>query len=172
VNEAETAGIEFETRKQLDILGGLFQNISLGSNFSLIYSRVDIGADELEMVRLADPDAADHRTFQGQSPYLINLNLNYDDVEKGLTVSVYYNRFGERLAAVGKGVTPDIYEQPADLLNLSISKQFNGHFSVKFAVNNILNSEQKKMHTFKGTDYIANLVRMGRTFSLSFKYVI
>lgn len=172
VDQAETAGLEFEMRKRLDIFGSAFRNFSFGSNLSLIYSRVDIGEDELEMVRLADPNAKDHRTFQGQSPYLLNLNLNYDNIHMGLSASIYYNRFGERLAAVGKGVTPDIYEQPADLLNLSVSKRLGNQISMKFAAKNILDSEQKRLHTFKGADYIANLVRMGRTFSLSFKYDI
>lgn len=172
VDAAETAGMEFEIRKQLDGIGRFLENFSIGGNLSLIYSRVDIGADELEMLRLADPEAEDHRTFQGQSPYLLNVNLNYDNIEWGLSASVYYNRFGARLAAVGKGVTPDIYEQPADLMNLSVSQRVNGHFSIKFSVKNLFDSEKKRLHTFKETDYIANQVRLGRTFSLNLKYSI
>jgi hypothetical protein len=123
------------------------------------------------MIRMADPDAKDYRTFQGQSPYLLNLKLNYDNIEKGFAASVYFNIFGERLYAVGKGVTPDIFEQPAGLLNVSLSKRF-GHFSVKLSAKNLLDSEEKRLHTFKDQEYIANLVRMGRTFSLGFKYEI
>jgi TonB-dependent receptor len=169
VDEAMTAGMEFEMRKRLDFIGSPFRHFTFNGNLSLIHSRVDIAEDELAIIRLMDPDAKDHRTFQGQSPYILNLSLSYDHFENGISSTIYFNLFGERLAAIGRGGTPDIYEQPAGLLNFSLSKKF-GHFSVKFAGKNLLDSQEKKLHEFKGQEFVSNLYQRGRVFSIGFKY--
>ena len=170
VDQATTFGIEFEARKRLDILHRALSNFMAGGNLTLIHSEVDISARELELIRATNPEAEASRPFQGQSPYLLNLNISYDNFETGLATSLYYNIFGERLAAIGKGGTPDIYEQPAALLNYSLSRRIGEHLSLKFAVNNILDAKEKKLHEFKGEDYITTRFQRGRTFSLGLKY--
>jgi len=170
VDDALTFGAEFEARKKLDVLHNRLANFTFGGNLSLIHSRVDIGDRELEIIRQTNPDAESTRPFQGQSPYLLNLNLSYDNMEKGLSSSIYYNIFGERLAAIGKGGTPDVYEQPASMLNFSLSKKIIHNLSLKFAVKNILDSKDKKVHEYKGKEYVSSLFQRGRSFSLGFKY--
>ncbi|MDZ7723038.1 MAG: TonB-dependent receptor [candidate division KSB1 bacterium] len=170
VDQATTFGVEFEARKRLDILHSALSNFMAGGNLSLIYSEVDISDRELEIIRATNPEAEASRPFQGQSPYLLNLNISYDNPQNGLATSLYYNIFGERLAAIGKGGTPDIYEQPAAMLNYSLSKRIGKHLYFKFAVNNILDANEKKMHEFKEKDYITTRYQRGRTFSLGLKY--
>ncbi len=170
VDDALTFGAELEARKKLDVLYSKLANFTLGGNLSLIHSSVDIGDRELEIIRQTKPDAESTRPFQGQSPYLLNLNLSYDNMEKGLSSSIYYNIFGERLAAIGKGGTPDVYEQPASMLNFSLSKKIIQNLSLKLAAKNILDSKDKKVHEYKGKEYVSSLFQRGRSFSLGLKY--
>lgn len=170
VDEAQVFGMEFEVRKRLDLIHDYLNNFSLGGNLSLIHSKVDIAPEELTKIQMTRPDASSTRPFQGQSPYLLNLNLNYDNLEKGLSASLYFNIFGERLAAVGRSGTPDVYEQPASMLNLSLSKKINKNFTVKFSGKNLLDSKEKKLHEYKGQDFIYSAYQNGRSFSLGVKY--
>ena len=64
-------GIEFEYRKQL--LPVLFTS----GNVSLIESNVDIGRQDTAV------QTSTERALQGQSPYVINLQLAYDDDARG-----------------------------------------------------------------------------------------
>ncbi len=100
VDEARVMGLEFELRKQLDTVSEKLKNFAVGSNFSIVSSRVDIAPAELSIIRKFNPDAKDYREFQGQSPYILNLDLAWDKPEQGLNASLYYNVFGERLSEV------------------------------------------------------------------------
>jgi outer membrane receptor protein involved in Fe transport len=81
------------------------------------------------------------RPMQGQSPYVLNLSIQYTEPSFGTTFSVAYNRFGERLDAVGFQ-TADIYESPRDLVDLSLTQQFLGNWEGKFAVRNLTNEDR------------------------------
>ncbi|MBN1352707.1 TonB-dependent receptor [candidate division KSB1 bacterium] len=170
VDEAIVFGMEIEARKQLDVLYEKLSNFSLGGNLSLIHSRVDVSPEELVKIRSMRPDADDTRPFQGQSPYLLNLTLNYDHLEKGIGASLYYNIFGERLSAIGRSGTPDVYEQPASMLNFTFSKRLTSRISMKISATNLLDSKEKKLHEYKGQEFIYSSYNKGRTISLGAKY--
>ncbi|MFO7891245.1 MAG: TonB-dependent receptor [bacterium] len=172
VDEALSYGLEFEVRKNLEIITSKLKNFSFGTNVSLIHSQVDINPQELALIRETNPEAESTRPFQGQSPYLLNVILGYDNYEMGLSSSIYFNIFGERLAAIGKGSTPDVYEQPAETLNFTLSKKIFSNISLKFSAKNLLDSEEKKLHEFKNKIFISQLHRKGRTFSLGINYNI
>jgi TonB-dependent receptor len=170
VDQAQVIGLEFEMRKRLDMISPSLKNFLVGGNLSLVHSRVDIAANELAMIRDVDPDADDSREFQGQSPYILNLNLDYDNPKLGLSSSLYYNVFGERLAEVSLGGTPDVYEQPLHMLNFFISKSLIDNVKIKVSVDNILDSKNEKIHEYKGEEYIFSQYSIGRTFSLGLSY--
>ncbi|MBN1292186.1 MAG: TonB-dependent receptor [Candidatus Latescibacteria bacterium] len=172
VDKAIVRGLEFELRKRLDTLNRSLKNFQIGGNLSLVYSKVDISEQELATIRAFDSDAPNSREFQGQSPYIINIDLTYDSEERGITTSLYYNVFGERLAEISLGGTPDVYEQPLHLLNLSFSKQITKRISLKASGNNLLDGKESKVHTYQGVDYIRSDYRQGRSFSLGFNYKI
>ncbi len=170
VKEAKAYGMELEMRKKLDMLHSALSNFMLGANLSLIYSKVSIAASELELIRSLRPDAPDTRAFQGQSPYLVNVNLSYEDAASGISSSLYYNIFGKRLERVSYGGTPDVYEKPAGLLNFSIGWKFMQQWRFRFAANNLLNPAHTKYQRFKGKDYIYSQYHRGRSFSLGLSY--
>ncbi len=170
VKEARAYGLELEMRKRLDVFHQSLRGFMLGTNFSLIHSQVSIAADELDLIRNLRPDAPDTRPFQGQSPYLINVNLSYQNANSGISSSLYYNIFGKRLDRVSYGGTPDVYEKPAGLLNFSFGWNFTKHLSLKFSANNLLNPDHSKYQRFNGKDYIYSRYQRGRAFSLGISY--
>lgn len=170
VNRAHVQGIELEARTRLDFISKTFENFLVGGNLSFIDSKVDIDKIELESIKLYEPDASSTRPFQGQSPYILNLNINYESLDAGFTASIYYNVFGKRLAAVGSVGAPDVYEQPFHLLNISVNKQLISNLSLKLSANNILNDKTEKTQNFKGKEYVYSSYSTGTTFSVSLKY--
>lgn len=170
VPEANIYGVEFEARKNLRMISGAWSNFSLGGNLVLVYSQVDIPDFELREIRNVDPNASSTRTFQGQSPYVLNMNLNYDYLKWGLNTSLFYNVFGERLAFTTGTATPDVFEQPFHSLNFSFKINVFAHLEFGFKVKNILDSEHKFTQEFKGIEYIHSLYKNGISYSFGFKY--
>jgi len=172
VDKAEVYGLEFETRKRLDFLSTSYSSIQVGGNFSLIYSKVDIDPIELESIRVYEPDAAATRQFQGQSPYIVNLYLDYENNDLGFTSSVYYNVYGKRLASVGSLGTPDVFEMPTNILNFSSTQRLIDNLILKVQIENILNASNEIVQEFKDKSYIYSSYLRGRSLSVGLSYKI
>jgi TonB-dependent receptor len=170
VAEARVYGIELEFRKRLDQVSDLLDNFFVGANYTWTKSVVDLSADELAIIRSVDPGASTSRELQGQSPYLLNLNLAYQNPEIGTSVSLYYNVFGERISAVTLGGTPDVYELPRDMVDLIVTQKLFWGVSLKFAARNLLNDPVEHVHHFKGVNYYNSRYELGRDYSLGFSY--
>ena len=171
VSEARVYGVEFEFRKRLDQLADFMGNFFFGLNYTWTRSVVDISADELAVIRAVNPYVDGTRELQGQSPYLANVNLAYQNAESGTSVSMYYNVFGERLSAVSLGGTPNVYEQPRGMLDLIVSQKLFWNISLKLAAKNLLNEAIEHVHHFEGKDYVYSRFNSGRDFSVGFSYL-
>jgi TonB-dependent receptor len=172
IDKAEVMGIELEMRKKLDEVHGLLNNFSIGANVSFINSEVSIPEGELEVIRNLDPDAKSTRQLQGQSPFLANLELSYDNPNIGTYVSLFYNVFGDRLAEISIGGTPDVFERSRPMLDLTISQSVYSKFDLKLSVKNILNSPYKLSHEFKDAEYIRTEYKTGTSISVGIGYGI
>lgn len=172
VDQAQVYGLEFETRTRLDFLSNSTNNFQFGGNFSLIYSKVDIDATELASLRIYEPDTKSTRQFQGQSPYIVNLYLDYENSDLGFTSSIYYNVYGKRLASVGSLGTPDVFETPTNLLNFTTTKSLIANLMLKIQVENILNASNENIQEFKGNTYIYSSYLRGRSLSVGLSYKI
>jgi TonB-dependent receptor len=172
VDEATILGAEFEARIRLDVFTDLLQDFSFGGNLSLVHSSIDIPASELNSRLSIDSTSATTRELQGQSPYIINLDLTYSNAEWGTTASIHYNSFGERLSKVSANLTPDVYEQPMTVLDLIISQKILDYFTLKFGVKNILDSSYKEVYKYNGQEYIYQSYTRGRRVSLGLSYSI
>ena len=170
VDYAEVLGLELEARKSLDQIG--LNAFQIGANVSLVRSRVDIAADELELIRSIDPDASASRDLQGQSPYTVNVDVTYDNPSAGTSVSAYYNVFGSRLDRVATGATPDVYEQPFHQLDLMIRQRLVFGFDLRGSVKNLLNQAHEFAHSYKGSLFISEGYGYGRSYSLGLSYNI
>lgn len=169
VPKARVQGMELEFEKNLAFVGKWLAYISVGGNFSIIQSVVKIPQSEMIQIRALDPRARDTRPLVGQSPYIINFHLNYDN-QHNMGWNIYYNRFGKRLYSVTFGATPDIYEQPFEELNISFRKKIGKNVELGMTCKNLFNSKKEFSHEFRGKKYISRSYRPGRVISAAIKY--
>lgn len=174
VESATVYGAEFEVRKRLDALttNPILGRIFLGGNLSLVRSEVDVPKEEMIIILASDPEANNSRQLIGQSPYLVNLNAVYENVETGTAIGLYYTVFGDRLLAVTEGATPDVFEQARADLDLTVSRKVSRDFRMKFSAKNLLGTDMRQIQSFKGTDYEYLSYSRSRTFSLGLTYEI
>lgn len=133
-HSAYSYGIELDIRKSLDFMK--LKNLSLVLNASLIKSAVIFPEESMEM----------SRPMQGQSPYIINMGLFYENPKWDLNFSLLYNVIGKRITAVGQTNQnaneniPHTYEMPRHSLDATIQKKF-GKVTVSLGAKNILNQK-------------------------------
>lgn len=167
--EANNFGFELEFRKKLDAITAL-KNFTLTGNFSYIFSRV------IDTVSLDRP-------LQGQSPYLINVGINYDVEKLGLNTTLLFNQIGRRIFFVGSGDNsggiPAIWEAPRPLLDLQIAKKvMKNKGEIKLNISDILNYRANFYHdldgdgTYSSKDVLAITRNYGTTYSITFSYNI
>lgn len=131
---ATSWGVEVEFRKSLASLGvnRILRNTSVNVNAAYIYSNVDIGTAATNQIQ--------NRPLQGQSPYIINIGLYYQDEESGFSVNTAYNVFGPRIFTVGDKIFPSWWEMPRHSVDFQIAKTWNKRFETKFNIQNLLNA--------------------------------
>jgi outer membrane receptor protein involved in Fe transport len=132
---------------------------------------------DLSNVATAVTEEEKHRPMQGQSPYLINGGLIYQNEEKGVGASILFNRIGRRIAFVGTNGYQDIYENPRNVLDIQLSKRIFKHGEIKLNASDIFNQKAIFYQDFNHSkkyeathDKVINGIRYGRTFSFSFAY--
>jgi len=173
VDQAIVYGIELEGRKRLDGLSDFLRHIEVGANVSLVHSEVDIPEQELIQIRESDPDPAKTRQLQGQSPYLVNANISYNNPgDLGLVATISYNKFGDRLSSVAEGAAPNLFERSYSMLNLVVNKTIGDHFSLNLSAKNLLDPEIKVSQQFKGAEFINESYKRGRAISIGVKYML
>lgn len=92
--------------------------------------------------------------MQGQSPYIINLGLSYNDSDTGWMISANYNRIGKRIAFVGTPINPNTWELPRNSLDLTIAKSFGEHLLIKLGIKDLLNSPVHFVEYMVGDDQV------------------
>ncbi|MDX9772166.1 MAG: TonB-dependent receptor [Bacteroidales bacterium] len=131
ISSAYSFGLETEARRSLGFISSRLENFTTVINLALIKSSV-----------------AFDRPLQGQSPYIINIGLFYQEQEKGFMASIVYNRIGKRIIAVGRPSPnewesiPDIYEMPRDEMDIAVSKQIGRRIEIKAGIKDLLGEEQ------------------------------
>lgn len=166
--EAKVYGIEFEARKNLDFVSYLLGNFSLGGNLSLIQSEVPLTEAEYATKVQYLPDLSKNRPLYDQSPYLLNLDLTYENPRRGFTASLIYSIFGPRIS-IASLTTEDIYEQPAPYLDLVLSQRIGRNLKIKFSAKNLLDPRVERSYGEDGARLFSSY-RRGRTFGLSLSY--
>jgi outer membrane receptor protein involved in Fe transport len=102
-------------------------------NAAYIFSEVKL-RDDAALIQKAK------RPLFGQSPYVINVGLNYTNDSIGIKANVSYNIIGKRIVAVGNIDYPDTYDMPRNSLDLTFSKRIFKKLQVSAGVQNILNA--------------------------------
>ncbi len=162
-DQATNYGVEAELRKSLESISDsrVINKLTFVFNGALIKSTIELPAslDNLDT----------NRAMQGQSPYVANTSLYYNDPAKGFQMSVQYNVFGKRIFAVGdKDNNPTQYEMPRNQVDLTLTKAIGEHLEIKFGIQDLLNQRyrlvQDSNHDKKinGTDETIQSFRWGQ----------
>ena len=115
-------------------------------------------------------DAPTTRQLQGQSPYLLNVQLGYVDYENGTDINLTYNVFGDRLSRVALGGTPNVFEAARARVDVVASQKLFGNLSVRVQALNLLNPPVREYHEFKGVQYDMVRFIQGQTFTFGVSY--
>ncbi len=169
VPQGRVQGVEFEVRKRLGFLGYKLENLTFAGNLTFVHSEVDIADIELDFIRAANPNASSTRQLFGQSPYIINLDLQYQN-DNGLSTNLSFNRFGDRLSLATGNATPNVFERAYNTLNWNLNYQLSSNLSLGAKIDNILNPDIVQSYDFKGQEYIFQSFKRGVSFSTSLKY--
>lgn len=150
---ADNVGAEIEFRKSLGLTDGSprwLRETYLSGNAALIQSQIDLGES-------GGNQTSDVRALQGQSPYVLNLQLTYEGLDSPFSAAVLYNVFGPRIAEVGDGGLPDTYEEPVHRLDATAGLRLSDAWRFKVSGRNLLNYPS----IFTVGDEVSSEVRTG-----------
>jgi TonB-dependent receptor len=134
--EAASYGLEIDMRKSFsnfessDNLLRMLRHMVLVFNVAFIKS--ELHSNELNAREKV-------RQMQGQSPYIINTGLFYDNVNKGLMISVLYNVIGPRLMFVGDKDEPHIIQMPRNLIDVTMNKKVGKNLIFRVGIKDLFN---------------------------------
>lgn len=140
-DQARNTGVEFEVRKSFGFIHDALSPFAFSMNYTWLESESVVKGDSLRSAKTG--------RLQGQSPYVVNAGLYYDNLTSGTSVTLLFNRFGPRILEVTNQdpnsteptARPDFVEQPRSQLDLSISQTFLTRFEGRLTVKNILGED-------------------------------
>ncbi len=163
---ADNFGIELELYTDLGIISrwwgerDFWERFYLNTNYSWINSEITLSEEN------ASVQTSSSRPLQGQSPYVWNFQIGYDDLDRGINTALLYNIFGERIVDVGTNGAPDVYEQPRPQLDFIYAQRILEHWKVQFKAKNLLDPD---VEITQGPETKIQFT-VGREFSLSFEF--
>ena len=173
VDEAIVYGLELELRKNLEFLSENLSNLNLTFNTSIIRSEEIMDEKEYEG-RIKSARSGEvvsrKRELQGQSPYLVNLGLNYNSINNNFEGSLNYNVQGKTLQIVGVNYVPDIFTEPFNSLNLNFNYKFGrtGNLKLGLGIKNLLDEKVESYYYTNDIKSIYSSLSPRREFKLSF----
>lgn len=170
-DSARNCGLELEARRRLGFLSERVEDVFAAANVAFIRSEVSLDPES------AGVSTSQERPLQGQSPYVVNLQLGYDDAAgSGIAAVLLYNVFGPRIRDVGRFDTPDTYEDPFHQLDFVYSHELGDNWKLTFKAQNLLNQDVVYTQTPDPDRFPAGETKVprryspGRSFGLSLSW--
>ncbi|GHF17262.1 TonB-dependent receptor [Kordiimonas sediminis] len=155
--KAELKGIELEVEKILGQWGD--REIFVKANGSYIDSESTRTVENFgEITNLVG-------RLQGQSKWLANLQVGFEDFDRGEKLNVIVNYIGKRIYRLGSTSRPDLIEKPPLELNFVYGRDvdlWGQTFALTFKAKNLLNESPERT---QGGE-IAEMYDEGRTFTV------
>ncbi|MEX1190012.1 MAG: TonB-dependent receptor, partial [Bacteroidia bacterium] len=176
VGNGKLFGIELEMRKDLDFISPALKRINFNTNLTFVKSIIDMTDLEFNSRKAYEKTGQTierTRNMAGQSPFVINAGLSYNNEEKNYDAGFFYNVKGPTLYIVGAGLFPDVFTEPFHSLNFSFNMKVGKEkkSTINFRVANILNDRLEAFHTsFEAEKQVFNSINPGRTFSLGYSH--
>lgn len=130
-DSARNYGIEIDYFRGLGFINERWEQFYTAANFSWIESKIELGS-------VNDIQTNASRPLQGQSPYVLNLQLGYKTPNGEDEATLLYNIAGKRISQVGVFGAPDIYEQPFDALDFNWRHSLAKDWTLKLRLRNLL----------------------------------
>ena len=140
-DSAVNSGIELEFRTLLSSIftnenTTVFDDITLFANTAIIKSVVDVSS-------ISSTNTDSSIPLQGQSPFVINVGLQYLNKENGWVFSSNLNRVGNRVAIAGNEFNPALWEKGRTIIDFQVAKNLmKNKIELKLNVQNILAQDQ------------------------------
>lgn len=173
LRSARLLGGEFEFRRPLSFLPGAFSKMALGLNVTVVNSTSEYP--------IVTGDSTFTRTLrlQGQSDFLGNANLLYNDQKTGLDASILLNYFSDRISrygfiSVSSGTlaeVPNVVEQGRVSLDAKIRKRV-GRTTISLSGRNLTDAEVIFEQSSKVGAIRTGYFRPGVGFSLGIGYAL
>jgi TonB dependent receptor len=128
--------------------------LTVFGNLTLMSSSIDIGAG-------VSANTNSRRPMMGQAPYVANAGVTWANLSGERNATILYSVVGRRIAAAGSVPYPDLYEQPRNLLDLSLRFPVLRTLSLRVDARNILDAPYR----FIQGDFTRQEWRAGRQFS-------
>lgn len=176
-DHAYVYGLEVDIRKNFGFLDKYIHK-KIFSCFSLVFNAAYINS------KLVLPNLTSLVTttkLQGQSPYVVNAGLYYQNDAIGLQGALLYNVFGPRIYAIGNVSYGNIGEMAKNTLDASISYSFfKRRLTLTFAVQDLINQANRlvldinRNNKFenKGPDQSIRNYKNGRYYTIGLKFKI
>lgn len=171
-NHAYDYGFELEMNKRLNFLihSPFWNRIFLYGNFSYLDGGVNFQGQN------------QRRPLQGLSKYMINAGISYTSDRGDFSLSVLFNRNGERMIFRGENDGLDTYERPRNMLDFQASKKFfHQRFQCRLTLSNLFMQHTQLYYKYGNTshirfdpkqDRIISDVQEGLTAGISLRYLI
>jgi outer membrane receptor protein involved in Fe transport len=139
---AYVMGLEVDVRKNLKFLDqwigtSFIKDFTFVGNVSFTKSELKVDSAKLKNA------VAKNTPLQGQSPYVVNIGLFYQNDHYGLQGSLLYNVYAARTYQLGVVANQSLAELPFQSLDFFISKTFYKHYAVNFGVQNLLDESYR-----------------------------
>ncbi|MFT5041951.1 MAG: TonB-dependent receptor, partial [Hyphomicrobiaceae bacterium] len=156
---AELYGVEFAIQQSLGFLGELGRDFAYKANGTIIASDVAVNPSAINQTNPS-------RSLQGQSDWVANVQLSYENLVWDSQFSLAFNMAGERIFDVGVNGLDDSFEQGVPLLDFNYRQGFEflgGPMALQFKVRNILDPS----YEITRGEIVEREFNRGRTFSVS-----
>lgn len=147
------------------------KNFQFIGNIAVIHSEVNL--DSVMGVN-------ERRPLQGQSPFIVNVGFQYDNVDLGLSISTFLNITGRRIFSVGDITYASIYEKSRPVWDFQITKTFlNRNLELKLNLKDLIAPDyvnyQDKNRNGKYDKGVDNDILVGKvgqqvSFSVGYKF--
>lgn len=154
---ANNFGVELEGRMGIRHFSRALRRWTVLSNLTFIRSEIELDA------RNSGIQTSASRPLQGQSPYVVNMQLQYDRTNWGFSSTLLYNMVGKRITEVGTNDIPDTYEQPFGQLDFVASQKIQKNWTLSLRARNLLDPE---IEATQGNE-VVRAQKRGRIFSLN-----
>lgn len=163
-DKATLYGFELDGQLSLGRVTERLRDFSLQGNYAWIDSEVSVSRGGIFQPTNLE------RPLEGQAPYVLNLGLDYTHPGGVLEAGLFFNRFGKRLTAAGGSGLPDIYEEPRNALDATLSFPLPSGARVKLKGTNLLDSDYAFQQSDNGITRVQRSYSLGQTFSVSLSW--